>query len=421
MGAITQKYSFWWDNSAPDFALQPQLPAYADLVIVGAGFAGMSTAYWVLRLVRGAKKKKLRVVVLDEAPHPAFKATGRMNGSIYIGSNRPAKAVADDLGEKVAKQLFHYGNRNNIALRDLVERGLACDAQFNGGFRMSSTAKQAVQLEDSAELLNKWGFYPARFDHDQSQHVMVVPYVKSSLFTPGEGMFDPFVFTNRLTRLLRKNGVWVVYGARVAGASNSADGPQIQLDNGHVMTAGKIVHTTSKTVPWDRAHENIVHRREHVIRTEPLSADLDEMPLPLMPVELHGGLESIRIHDRAVIMTGGKAGLKNDPELGVTDDTSSNERVLGQLDKTMLHNFPITNHMEVSHQWTYIETATKDDLPLMGELPEHPGQFVNVAHNRNKFGLAFLGAKNIAQRILRMKMTDQEFKIFDPKRLTRGE
>lgn len=422
MSAITKKYSFWWDNVAPDFVLQPQLPSYADIVIVGAGFAGISTAYWVLRLANKNKRKKLRVVILEEAPHPGFKATGRMNGSVYLGSHRSAKAVADALGEKTAEQLFSYSNTNNALLRDLVERGLPCDAEFNGGFRMASTAKEVVELDKSAKLLSKWGYHPARFDHNQSQHVMVVPYTKGSLFVPGEGLFDPFAFTNRLARLLRKNNVWVVYGARVERADTSLEyGPQLHLSNGHVLTAGKVVHTTSKTAPWDRIQENVTYRREHVVKTEPLSLDLDDMPLPLMPVELHGGLESTRIYRRAVIMTGGKAGLKNDPELGVTNDASSNDRVLGQLDKTMLHNFPITNHMEVSHAWSYIETEMSDGLPLMGEIPDAGGHYVNIAHGRNKFGLAFLGAKSVAQKLLRVKLSNPEFSIFAPKRLTRGE
>lgn len=421
MGATSKKHSFWWEDTPPDFAFQTQLPQYVDVAIVGAGFAGISTAYWLLRLAKKSKKA-LRIMVVDEAPYAGFKSSGRMNGSVYLGSNQPAQRVADSLGKDVAKKLYSYSATNNATLRELIEKGIDCDAEFNGGFRMASTAKEAVELENSFELLRKWGYYPAKFDHNESQHVMVVPYVKSSLFVPGEGMFDPFAFTNKLARLLRKNNVWVAYGTRVERADNSEEyGPQLHLSNGHVLTAGRIIHTTVETAPWDRIKESVVHRREQVIRTEPLSSDLDEMPLPLMPVELNGGLDSVRIHNRSVIMTGGKAGLKNDPEVGVTDDTGSNERVLGQLDKTMMTNFPITNHMEVSHAWTYIETEMSDGLPLMGELPDFERHYINAAHGRNKFGLAFLGAKNIAEKILRSKLSNPGFSIFAPQRLKRGE
>lgn len=422
MAATTKKYSFWWDNSPSDFAPQPQLPKYADIVIIGAGFAGISTAYWLLRLAKKTKKKGLRIIVLDEAPHAGFKSTGRMNGSVYLGSNYSAQHMVSSLGQKTAEKLYAYSSKNNILLRDIIDKGLNCDAEFNGGFRMASTAKEAVDLDDSMELLQKWGYHPARFDHNQSQHVMVVPYTKGSLFIPGEGMFDPFAFVNKLARPLRRNGIWVVYGTRIVHADTSPSlGPTLHLSNGHVLTAGKVVHTTIDTAPWDRIKENVTCCREQVVRTEPLSEDLDDMPLPLMPIELNGGVDSVRVHDRAIIMTGGKSGLKKDPELHITNDTGFNERVLMQLDKIMMHSFPVTNHMEMSHSWTYIETYMNDGLPLIGEIPDSGGHYVNIAHGRNKFGLAFLGAKNIAERILRVKMTDKEFKIFDPSRLTRGE
>jgi len=307
-------------------------------------------------------------------------------------------------------------------LEEFISRGIDCDPEFNGGLRMASTAKEAVDLDDSADLLRKWGFFPARFDHNQSAHVLVAPFTKGSLFVPGEGLIDPFAFTNKLTRILRRNGIWIVYGTRVVYTENSEDhGPQLHLSNGHVLSAGKIIHTTTNTVPWDRMEEHIVRRREQVVRAEAFADELDDLPLPYMPVELNGGLDSIRIHDDAVVMTGGKMGLKKDPELNVTDDTGFNERVLGNLDKTMMHHLPMTNYAEVTHTWTYIEIETDDGLPLMGEVPDMSGHFVNLAHGRNKFGLAFLGARNIAEKALRVKVTNSEFNIFSPKRLTKGE
>lgn len=421
MSSLTKKYSHWWDNSSPDFAFQPQLPQSVDIAIVGAGFTGIATAYWILRLAKN-KAKNLRILIVDEGPYAAFKASGRMNGSAYLGTNKTAKQMVSLLGEKTAKQLFNYSGENNKQLRALIEQGVQCDAEFNGGFRMASTPKEVVDLDESADLLRKWGYFPARFDHNQSQHVMVVPFTKGSLFVPGEGMFDPFGFSNRLARLLRKNNVWVVYNTRVALAETSpSNGPQLILANGHVITANKIVHTTTNTVPWDRLHENVKHRREHVVSTTPLSLDLEDMPLPLMPIELNGGLDSVRIHNRSVIMTGGKAGLKNDPELDNTDDSGFNERVLQQLDRSMMHSFPITNHLEMSHAWTYIETESLDGLPFIGELPDHSGHYVNVAHGRNKFGLAFLGARSVVEKLFRLKVSSPDVSIFAPKRLTRGE
>jgi glycine/D-amino acid oxidase-like deaminating enzyme len=413
-----KRYSFWWEDSPPDFALQSQLPQHADIVIVGAGFAGICTAYWLTRIIK-SQKKPYRIIVVDEAPYPGFKATGRMTGSVYLGSNKLASILADQLGAKSARDLYRYSSANNSFLDALVSK-MSCGAEFNGGLRMASTAKETVGLHNSLTLLKEWGFYPAFFDQNRSQHLAVTPLVKGSLFIPNEGLIDPFSFTNSIARVLRRHQVWIAYGARVKTADVSTTGsPCVQLENGHVLTAGKVVHTTTNTVPWDMLQEAVVHRRETVVRTAPISKDLDNMPLPLMPIELNGGLDSIRPHDRSVIMTGGKSGMrKKDPELGVINDTSFNQRILDNLDSTMIRNFPFTNHTDLSHAWTYVETEARDGLPFVGELPEHSGHYVNVAFGRNKFGLAFLSSKNLAERILRTKVQNSEFNLFNPKRLT---
>ena len=416
-----KRHSFWWENSPPDFALQSQLPHYADVIIIGAGFAGVATAYWLARMTKGQSKKPFRIIVVDEAPHPAFKSSGRMTGSVYLGSNKVASELVNQLGHKVARDLYRYSQANNTMLHELAAR-MPCDAEFNGGFRIASTAKEAVALEDSAKIMRGWGFYPVLFDVHQSQHVAIMPLNKGSMFVPGEGLIDPFIFINDIVRVLRQHQVSIVYGAQVTNASVASDStPSILLNNGHVIVGGKVVHTTSNTVPWGELQKSLVHQRQTVARTAPISVDIDEMPLPLMPIELNGGMDSVRIYDRSVVMVGGKSGLrKQDPELGVKNDNSLNQRILDNLDSTMVRNFPFSNHTDLSHVWTYIETEACDGLPLVGELPEHSGHYVNIAFGRNKFGLAFLSSKNLAERILRTKVQNPEFSIFNPKRLTRG-
>lgn len=412
MGALAKRYSSWWDGSAPDFALQSQLPICADIVIIGAGFTGISTVYWLLRLIKKAKKNGQRIVVLDEAPYAAFKSSGRTNGSIYLGSNLLPIEVADLVGDRVAKRLYDYGKLNNFFLEELSSR-IQCDAEFNGGLRLSISAKEAEGLDESEELLSSWGYTPVRFDKNATQHMVIAPRANGgSLYVPGEGMFDPFAFTNKLARLLRKNNVRMVYGARVVETGNTEDGPYVKMANGHIITASHVVHTTPSVSPWQKLDEKIEGCREHIIKTDSLGDSFDDAPVPLMPVEY--GNDSIRIHDRCLIATGGK----QDPneECDVLNDSSYDPKMLLRLEENMHKNFPLSFHTEVEYAWTYIATHSMDLLPLMGPMPDAKGHYLNVGHGHNKFGLAFLGARNIAERILRIKVSVDEFKIFDPKR-----
>ncbi len=417
----SKRYSFWWDETAPDFSYQGQLPAYADVVIIGAGIAGLSTAYWLARLTKKTKKA-FRILVLDEAPHPAFKASGRYGGSVYLASNKTPATLVKSLGIETAMDFYRFSGENNNILFKLLAQGLSCGLESNGGLRVATNAKEAVDLDESHEFLQtKLGITSARFDNKQSQHLAIMPTANASLYIPFEGMMDPFAFCNNLSRLLRNAaGVSVVYGASVYESGTDKNGAYVILTNGHIVHTGNVVHSTTKVCQWEELFKHIVYKREHVVRTNPFGEDLDDMVLPLMPIELGSFNDSVRLSNRSLLMTGGKSGLKKDVEIDVLDDSDYNKRVFDHLNSDMLKHFPFTNLLEFTHVWTYVETGTKDMLPVMGAIEQNPGHYLNVGHGRNKLGSAFLGGKNIAESILGMKPSNEEFKIFSPNRFTRG-
>ncbi len=419
---ISKRYPFWWDQTAPDFCYQSQIPTYADVIIIGAGIAGLSTAYWLARSVRKTKKA-FRILVLEEAPHPAFKASGRTGGAVYLGSNKLPSTIVKSVGVDTAAALYRYSEENNRILFRLLGAGMECGLEDNGGLRMAITAKEVAELEESQEFLQtKAGITATRFDDKQSQHLMTAPTVNGSLFIPFEGMMDPFAFCNNLSRLLRTAvGVSIVYGAPVYDSGVNEDGTYVSLGNGHRIHAGAVIHTTTKTCQWTELFNHIVYKREHVVRTTPFGEDLDDMALPLMPIEIGTANDSVRLSGRSLLMTGGKSGLKKDVEIGVLDDSDYNKKIFDNLNADMKTHLPFTNLLELTHVWTYVETGTKDLLPVMGPIPSLPGHYLNVAHGRNKLGLAFLGAKNISESVLGSKINNEEFNIFSPSRFTRGD
>jgi glycine/D-amino acid oxidase-like deaminating enzyme len=419
---ISKHYSCWWDDSAPDFTYYGQLPAYADAIVIGAGLAGIFTAYWLVKLNKKSKKN-YRVLVIDESPHPGFKASGRIGGSVYLGSNRTPAQVVKSIGVDKAVDLYRYSGENNHLLFSLLSHGIGCSAENNGGIRMAVTAEDAADLDASHQFIQeKLNITSARFDTARSQHIAITPYTHGSLYIPFEGMLDPFALCNNMARLLRTGaGVSVIYGTRIKTAQNDKYGAFVKLSNGHLIHAGAIIHTTTKTCSWPELSKHIVYKREHVVKTTSFGDDLDDVALPMMPIELGGYNDSIRLHNRSVIMTGGKGGMKKDTELGNLDDSDYNKRVFDHLNADMLKHLPFTNLLELTHAWTYIETSTKDQLPLMGAVSTHPNHYVNVAHGRNKLGLSFLGAKNIAESILGMANSNEEYRIFSPNRFIRGD
>ena len=147
-GKDYRPYSFWLETAGEDFAPRPSLqgPDEADVAILGAGFTGLWTAYYLLK-----QEPSLRVVVL-EAEIAGFGASGR-NGA-WCNAAFPVSPgeLARRFGREAARELL-------LEMRGAVEEvGRVAvteeiDAQyFRGGqLRVARGPSQLPGIEGSYE------------------------------------------------------------------------------------------------------------------------------------------------------------------------------------------------------------------------------------------------------------------------------
>ncbi|KAI8068269.1 FAD dependent oxidoreductase [Gongronella butleri] len=111
-------HSHWLHNAPYQQPTTEPLPATADIVIIGGGITGLSTAYWLNKLNPEQK------VVVVEARGLSSGATGRNGGIICPGLNDSFEVIANRYGEKEALRLvdFDYTNLDMLA-KFLEEHG----------------------------------------------------------------------------------------------------------------------------------------------------------------------------------------------------------------------------------------------------------------------------------------------------------
>lgn len=121
--------SFWRStlHALDNHRSTPELPAEADIVIIGAGYAGASTAWHILQTCEQEKTAIPSIVIL-EAREACSGATGRNGGHLKPDPyNRPAQVAAAH-GIEAAAELAEFEASHIPAVKKLVEdENIDCD------------------------------------------------------------------------------------------------------------------------------------------------------------------------------------------------------------------------------------------------------------------------------------------------------
>ncbi len=260
----------WWDTAAapsstgatPASAALPQL---SDVVVVGGGYTGLWTAYYLLRA-----RPALDVLVL-EAEHVGFGASGRNGGWVSALWPVSADTIARRTGRTAALAQL-------AALRDTVDEVGRVDAEEAAGQRVRQ-GRGAARRPDPRPGAARAGGCRARHlrgaghrlaRRRESRERLDLAGTRGATFTPHCARVHPRRLVDGLAAAVRRLGGRVVEGARVTRASDGV----VVLEDGHRVSARTTVLATEG---WTGSLPGLARRVVPVyslmVATEPLSEE----------------------------------------------------------------------------------------------------------------------------------------------------
>lgn len=378
--------SYWLDTAKPagDFR-RTELPTRADVVVVGAGLTGLSTALHVAR--QGAS------VALLEANSVGWGASGRNGGMATPGLAIGFPKAVRRYGAERATAMFQAYNDAIDTVEELVttegidcsfERTgrltLACKPRHFAGFeraaaQMRSLAGQEVRLVPKSELASEIGsphYHGALVDPLGA--AVHVGQLTAGLASAAAGYGTSIHEQCRVLELVRRNG-------------NRHD---VRTDIGTIRADQVVVATSGYTgpvTPWLR--RRIVPIGSFIVVTEPLDEAVVDELLPHRRVASDSNhlLYYFRITPDNRLLFGGRARF-------AMSNRESDLKSGAVLRDGMVKVFPQLAGARIDYCWGGLVDMTLDQMVHAGE---RDGVFYSVGYSGHGVQMATHMGKVLAQ------------------------
>lgn len=145
----------------------PGLPASSDVVIIGSGMSGVSTAYHMLQSCR-IRSTRPSIAIL-EARQLCSGATGRNGGHLKLAVPHIVK-VLEKHGAEIAAEVGEFPVKQIYALKEVVDKeGIDCDFLLTRSFDVWMNETQAREKEQEVRSLWAAGIDIVK------KHVNIIP------------------------------------------------------------------------------------------------------------------------------------------------------------------------------------------------------------------------------------------------------
>ena len=241
MTSDLSRLSLWWDTLPRDLQRPLGSPlagdTAADVAIVGAGFTGLWTAYYLAR-----RDPTLRIMVL-EAEEAGFGASGRNGG--WASALFPASL--DAIARQSTRDSAVRMKRAMIASVDELQRvaqleGWSIDWQKGGSVIAARTPLQWKAAQEEVRHARTWGFGDddlRLLDRNETLGLMGATDVLGGTFTPHCAALNPAKLVRQLAGSVVRSGVTLHEHTRV----DSIEPGRIRTSRGDVR-ADIIVRAT---------------------------------------------------------------------------------------------------------------------------------------------------------------------------------
>lgn len=364
--AVATDRNSLWDRTATEREVPAltDLPNRADLVVVGGGFTGLSTALH-------AAEAGLDTLVL-EAKRLGAGGSGRNVGLVNAGLWLPPRAVTAKLGAHGPGFLARFGDGPRLVFELIERHQIQCEARRNGTIHVAHAQAGMVDLEQRAADWQDLGASVRLLSRDETAALTGTAHFHGGLLDTRCGTINPMGYTLGLARAARAAGAEIATGTTVTGLRREGGEWRVATTRGVVRGRAVVLGTNAYTDQlWPGLNDSFTMLHYFQFATAPLGPDAAHI-LP----HGHGAWDTARImtslrrDDAGRLILGSMGRVIGNASRGVSKRWA---------DATAKKLFPELGTVAFEDAWHGQIAMTADHIPRVHMLAEN--LYTPIAYN----------------------------------------
>ncbi len=336
--------SLWQDM--PDY-ISKNLPAEADVVIVGGGITGLSTA---LKLQREGKK-----CVVLEAQNIGFGTTGGTTSHLNTLLDTPYYQIKKDFSAEAATQVYEVTHKALALIeKNILGYEIECGFDRKAAYLFAHDEKQEKELDKIIEATNEAGLHIK-----ESSDIPVPLSFRKAAKAADQAQMHSTKYLYGIAGAFDRMGGCVVQNCRATQVTHENGETVVHTTKGKIKTA-HVVYATH--IP---PGINILHTRCAPYRSYAIAVTLNDENYPDALVydldEPYHYYRTQEVDGVKYLIFGGE-----DHKTGHEENT---EYRFAKLESYLRKHYDIN---EVAYKWSSQYYESVDGLPYIGHLPGNP-------------------------------------------------
>lgn len=357
--------SYWLDSCGEDLRPRPPLDGSidADVAILGGGFTGLWTAYYLQQ-----RDPSLKIAIV-ERDIVGFGASGRNGAWCTSGFGAGPALLMKRFSRDVAATV------HDIMVDTVAEVGRVCEAegidahyQRDGELLLARGRHQLPSLhhvEQEYASIGRGDFW-RRMDASEARDFLNVDGIAGAIHQPASAALHPGRLVRGLARVVESRGA-TIYERTAATRFTEGERPVLHTEHGDVRSRVVVLAGESYLCELEQLHRQILPMYSLIVLTEPLTdAQLDEIHWTHRSV-VHSAALLVDYLSRTKdgrILFGGRGApyhfaSKIRPEFDRHDPTHD------RLRATVREWFPSLRDVKFTHVWGGSVGVPRDWMPTM--------------------------------------------------------